>query len=191
MKDSYGLVFCLSAIGLLVGCQSPGTGVRDNVQVITEGGEAFPASLAGRWEANLHGWEITFERDGRIASAVLSLGRVRVIPGRKTTVPTRGGGRGIFVPGPWTVHYVPATNQLTVKIVLDHVRVEMAGHVLEGRSVDTFSGTISAAEGVWQTQWTTFTQYKIHTEQEGDVELSTDPTYGETQALTFQKVPEE
>ena len=190
MKALHGRVLCLLATALLGGCQSSGTGPQDNVQVIIAGGGAWPASLAGRWKSDQHGWELAFDPDGRIASAVLSLGRVQVMPGRRTTAPTRGG-QGIFEPGLWTVHYVPATSQLTVKIVMDHVRVEMDGNVLEGRSVDTFSGTISEPDGVWQTQWTAFTQYQVHTGQEGDVELSTDPTYGETQALTFQKASPE
>ncbi len=187
MKVVYGLACCL----LLAGCQTATTGHRDNVQVIVDGGGVFPASLAGRWRADRHGWELRFEPDGRIASAVLSLGRVKVTPGIQTTVPTAGGGQGTFKPGTWTVFYEPATQQLTVKLAMTGVRIEMAGNVLEGKSIDTFSGPIAAAEGVWQTQWSAFTQYKVHNAEGDETDLSTDPTYGETQALTFRRVSEQ
>lgn len=187
MKLWYGLVCCL----LLAGCRSPKGGVGADVQVVVEGGGAFPAALAGRWQADRHGWEFVFGTDGRITSAVLSLGRVEVTPGARTTVPTRGGGQGTFDPGTWLVHYEPATQQLTVKIVMDYVHIEMAGNVLEGRSIDTFSGPILAADGLWQVQWAAFTQYQVRTAQGDNADLSTDSTYGQTQSLTFQKVSAE
>ncbi len=185
MKTRYGLVVCL----LLAGCQTSTSGLRDSVQVVIEsGGGTFPASLAGRWKADRHGWEFVFDPNGRIVSAVLSLGRVEVTPGIKTTVPTRGGGQGTLEPGIWTVHYDPATEELTVKLVMDHVRIEMAGNVLEGNSIDTFSGPISAVDGAWRAQWAAFTQYRVHTARGEDTDLSTDPTYGETQMLVFERV---
>jgi hypothetical protein len=186
MKTLYGLLLCL----MLAGCQAPKTD-RDNTQVVVEGGGAFPTSLAGRWQADRHGWEMVIEPDGRIASVVLSLGKVEVTGGAKTTVPTMGGGQGTFEPGKWTVYYEPAMKQLTVKITMNHVRVEMAGNVLEGKSTDTFSGPISGPDGIWQAHWSAFTQYKVRTDQGDETDLSTDPTYGETQALVFRKTPQE
>lgn len=187
MKILYGLVCCL----LLAGCQGPRAALQNDVQVIIEGHDPFPAALAGRWKADRHGWEIVFNPDGRITSVVASLGRVEIAPGRTITVPTRGGGEGTFRPGLWTVHYEPETKQLTVRIVMDDVRVEMGDNVLEGQSTDTFSGPISATDGLWQTQWTAFTQYKVGTPEGNDVDLSTHPAYGQTQAVTFQKAPQE
>lgn len=177
------IVFCL----LLAGChaQRPADGVR----VVIDGADGFPAALAGRWIADRHGWEIVLDAEGRIASAVVGLGQVEITPGVEATVPTQGGGESTFEPGLWTVHYEGATQHLTAQIVLDHVRVEMGGNVLEGKSRDVFSGSISAADGVWQVQWTAFTAYEVHTEEGEDVVLSTDPTYGETQPLTFEKAP--
>lgn len=186
MEIRYGLVCCL----LLGGCQTQKADLGDRIQVIIEGGGSFPVALAGRWQADRHGWQFVFEPDGRISSAVLSLGRVEIAPGVNTTVPTRGGGQGTFRPGLWTVHYEPTAGELTVKIVMDYVRVEMAGNVLEGRSIDTLSGPISPADGVWQAQWAAFTQYKIRTAEGDASELSTDPAYGETQPLTFHRQPQ-
>ena len=143
--------------------------------------------MAGRWQASQHGWEFEFEPNGRISSAILSLGRVRVVPGKTTTMPTRSGHQAVFTPGPWTVHYIPSTRELTVEIVMDHVRVEMGGNIVEGSSTDTFVGPVAASNRTWQVQWTTFTRYVAHTPDGASVNLSTDPTYGETKSLTFEK----
>ncbi|UCD50254.1 MAG: hypothetical protein JSW27_22335, partial [Phycisphaerales bacterium] len=94
-------------------------------------------------------------------------------------------------PGEWIVHYVPQSRQLTVNITLDHVHIDMAGTILEGNSTDIFAGAIQPDESVWQVQWTAFSHYTIQAPGRPTQELSTDETYGETKALTFQKVPEE
>lgn len=69
-----------------------------------------------------------------------------------------------------------------------HVRVEMAGNIVEGSSTDTFVGTLDPAGRTWQTQWTTFTHYRGRTADNASFDLSTDPTYGDTKPLTFAKV---
>ena len=186
MKWKWASVFGLGVV-LIVGCSRPLNERAGNVKVIVEGGGKFPSSLAGRWQASQHGWEFEFEPDGRIASAIVSLGRVRVVPGRTTTTPTRSGHQAVFTPGPWTVHYVPSTRELTVEIIMDHVRVEMGGNTLEGSSTDTFVGPVAASNRAWQVQWTTFTRYLARTSDGASVHLSTDPTYGETKSLTFEK----
>jgi hypothetical protein len=176
----------LSAL-LVGGCSRPLHGHADNVQVFVEGGGEFPSSLAGRWKADQNGWEFEFEPNGRLSSAIISLGRVRVVPGKTTTMPTRGGTEAVFTPGTWMVHYIPSTTELTLRITMDHVRVEMAGDTLEGSSTDTFVGPISSTDGIWRAQWTTFTRYVAHTPDNASFNLSTDPTYGETTPLTFAK----
>ncbi len=168
------------------GCNRPLKHQARPVQVMIEGGGEFPGSLAGKWKADRHGWEFVFEPDGQISAAVISLGRVPIIPGRTTTLPTKSGDQGVFTPGPWTIHYDPATTELTVKITMDHIRVQMGDDILEGSSTDVFTGPISP-EGVWQAQWTTFTRYTAHTPEEPSFDLSTDETYGETQPLVFQR----
>jgi hypothetical protein len=179
-------VFGLGTL-LIGGCSPPLIGQADNVKVVVEGGGKFPSSLAGRWKAQQHGWELEIEPDGRISSAILGLGRVRVAPGTTTTMPTKSGNQAVFTPGQWTVHYVPSTRELTVSVTMDHVRVEMAGNILEGSSTDTFVGPIASTNRTWQAQWTTFTRYVAHTPDNASVNLSTDPTYGETKSLTFEK----
>jgi hypothetical protein len=86
------------------------------------------------------------------------------------------------------VHYAPRTGELTVKITMDHVRVEMAGNIVEGSSTDTFVGPIASTDRTWQTEWTTFTRYVACTSNNASFDLSTDPIYGETKPLIFEKV---
>ena len=52
---------------------------------IIDGDGRFPSFIAGTWRADRGGWEIVFEPDGKISSAVVSLGRVRIRPGQVTT----------------------------------------------------------------------------------------------------------
>jgi hypothetical protein len=74
-----------------------------------------------------------------------------------------------------------------VEIIMNHVRVEMGGNILEGSSTDTFVGPVAASNRTWQVQWTTFTRYVAHTPDGASVSLSTDPLYGETKSLTFER----
>jgi len=170
------------------GCHRPLANQAGPVGVIVEGNKAFPGELAGQWKADTDGWELVFAADGRIVSAVISLGRVRVIPGQTTTVPTKSGGEGIFTPGQWTVHYLPSSGQLTVRIVMDHVRVEVGEGIMEGSSMDVFAGPVDPRADTWQTQWTTFTRYTVRAPGKPPFDLSTNPTYGETKPLLFRKV---
>jgi len=181
------LVCGLSTL-LAGGCHKPLDRQAAGVDVVVEGSRAFPSDLAGRWKADEDGWEFVLAPDGRIVSVVISLGRVRVVPGRTTTVPTRSGAQGIFTPGQWAVNYAPDSGQLTVKIAMDRVRVEMGDSTIEGSSTDLFAGSIDPPRDTWQTLWTTFTKYTGHTPERPSFDLSTDPTYGETKPLTFRKV---
>ena len=179
----WGLLVLLSG-----GCHKPIDKQTPAIDVVVEGNKAFPSDIAGRWRADEDGWEFVFAPDGRIVSAVISLGRVRVVPGQTATVPTRTGGQGVFTPGRWAVEYAPDSSQLTVKIAMDHVRVEMAGNVIEGSSTDVFAGPIDPVQGTWKTLWTTFTQYKGRTPEKPSFDLSTDPIYGETKPLVFRRI---
>ena len=188
MKHRVCIIVCLTTAILPMGCQGPAKPRQDAVSVVAQGKGKFPPELAGTWKANREGWEMVIEPDGSVASAVISFGRVRIIPGKSQTLTTQGGGEGLFEPGPWTVHYDPKTNDLIVKIVMSHIRIEMAEAVLEGTGVDTFAGPISAADGVWQAQWTNFSRYLLHRPDGSVSELATDETYGETIALPFERL---
>ena len=101
LRQALVLALCLSAF-LISGCQNNAV-IKNNVEVIVDGDGQFPTALAGTWRANQGGWEIIFEPDGKITSAVVSLGRVKMEPGCVTTVPMELGGKGTFTPGLWSV----------------------------------------------------------------------------------------
>ncbi|MBM4026005.1 MAG: hypothetical protein FJ280_11460 [Planctomycetes bacterium] len=182
----WALVFGLWLL-LAGGCHNASSNDPAAVDVVVEGGGTFPISLAGRWTDRQEGWEFQLEPDGRISAAILSFGRVRVTPGQTTTVPTRSGQQAVFTPGRWTVHYVPRTRELTIRLTMDHVRVDLGGSVLEGSSTDVFVGPVAPTGRAWQAQWTTFPRYLARTADRVSADLSTDPVQGETRPLLFEK----
>ena len=186
-----GIAVCVTT-STLVGCHRPQSRpvLADPVVVATEDGSAFPAVLAGRWKSDRHGWEFFIEPDGRITSAILSFGRVTVLPGRTTTLTTKTGEQATLTPGPWTIHYDPASSLLTIKVAMDSIRVPMTPNLLEGSSIDVLSGVVLPSMDTWQAEWTAFTSYKAHNADGQTVDLSTDKTYGETVSLVFTKTPD-
>ncbi len=192
MKNIWLCVAACVTASILGGCAAkpkPETKSKSvqPMMVVTEDGSPFPAALAGRWVSDQQGWEFVFEPDGRIASAIIGLGRVRIVPGQTTSAATRANTQAVFTPGPWAVHYDPATRMLTVKITMDHVQVPMGPNLLEGSSTDTFVGVVSPAMNTWQAQWTAFTDYKARTSEGKSVDLATDDTHGQTETLVFVK----
>jgi len=170
----------------LAGCQDPNKGI----EVIIEGGGEFPEFLVGKWRADRDGWEFVFEPDGTISSAVISLGRVRMKPGEITTVPMKMGGKGVFEPDEWMVHYAPVGRELMVKISLKNFYVELGKGALEGKSTDIFAGPISQDGKVWQVDWTSFPDYTAHTAEHPNFNLSERTDSGITKSLVFEKVEE-
>lgn len=169
------------------GCNRPQAKPVQTVAVATQDGSPFPAAMAGHWKSDRHGWEFIIEPDGRIASAVLSFGRIAVTPGETTTLTTKTGEQATLTPGPWAVHYDPAAHMLTIRIAMEHIRIPMTPNLLEGSSNDVFTGVVAPSMDTWQAEWTTFTSYKAHTADGQTADLSTDKTYGETVALVFTK----
>jgi predicted small secreted protein len=187
MKQLMLLAGFVVLLAPLAGCQNTNRGVK----VIIEGGGEFPEFLVGEWKADKDSWKFVFEPDGTISSAVISLGRVRMKPGQVTTVPMKKGGKGVFEPGEWAVHYAPAGRVLTVKIVLKNFHMELGKDVLEGKSTDIFVGQISQNEKVWQVDWTSFPDYTAHTADYPNFKIYEDPNYGISKILIFEKVTDE
>jgi len=169
------------------GCQ-PSNRSKKPMEVIIEQGGPFPSFLVGTWRADTDGWEFVFGPDGTISSAVIALGRVKLIPGQVTTIPMRKGGKGIFEPGQWLVHYDPASRELTLQISLKHFHAELGKDVLEGKCTDIFVGQISKDGKVWPVVWTAFPDYTAHTAKYPNYKLDTDLEYGMSKALIFEKV---
>jgi hypothetical protein len=161
---------------------------RPAVEVVVDGVEQFPEELSGVWKDDSGVWEIVIEMDGKISSAVVSLGRVRLEPGRKTVVPMKMSGKGVFQAGPWAVHYSSERRELTVEIAIDSFRVELGENVVKGRTMDVFTGTISTDGKSWWARRFSFPEYVADTKNYHDYELVVDPNEKPPEELLFQKV---
>ena len=189
MKRLLLLLVCGLFILLPSGCQNP-NGKKNGVEVIVYGDGPFPALLAGTWKADKGVWEIIFEPDGTISSAVISLGRTRLKPGQVTTVPMRLGGKGVFEPGQWTVQYSHEQRELYVEISIDRFRVELGEKVLYGQRRDVFVGSVSEDGQLWWADRFSFPEYVADTKKHPDYKLSIDPNDNTGESLVFQKAPE-
>ena len=189
MRRELILLVCCISLSLLSGCHSSGEN-RSGVEVFIDGDGQFPPSLAGTWKADRGGWEIVFEPDGTISSAVVSLGRVRMRPGQVTTAPMKQGGKGGFEPGQWTVQYSQEQRELIVEIAIDRFRVELGDNILRGQRRDFFVGSVSGDGRSWYAERFSFPEYIADTKKYHNYKLPFDPNDNPRESLLFQKVPE-
>ena len=185
------LCFMLST---LIGCQNADSGFKDvetGVDVVIEGGGKFPEEFAGRWKVEgKSGWEITFTPDGSISSAVIPLGRVKLEPGKTTTIPMVMDRKSVFYPGQWIVNYDPQDSSLMVTITLEYFRAELGEAILEGKSVDVLDGLITVSDDSksWQVVWMSFPDYTAHTAKYPDFRMTEGDSPATTKTLKFVKV---
>jgi hypothetical protein len=190
------LVYSVSAF-LFGGCRSPIEKISPpgllrkparGVEVTIDGDGQFPAFLAGRWKADKGGWEFVFEPDGKISSAVVSLGRVTMKPGQVTTTAMKLGGKGVFEPGQWTVQYSQEHRKLLVEIAIDHFRVELGDNVVQGQTRDFFTGSVSQDGQIWWADHFSFPQYIADTKKHPNYKLAFDPNDNPKESLIFEKI---
>jgi len=189
MKQIVPLLLCSLSIFSHSGChgsaESPAA-----VEVVVDGGGQFPDFLVGTWKADSGGWEIVFEPNGTISSAVVSLGRVRMKPGQVTTVPMKLEGKGVFEAGPWAVQYSPEQRELVVEIAIASFRVELGDSVVKGRTLNIFAGSISADGRSWWANRFSFPEYVADTKKYRDHKLTVEANDNPPEGLLFQKVSE-
>jgi hypothetical protein len=174
-------------IVLFNGCQN-NTAVNKDVEVIVDGNGRFPTFLVGRWKADHGGWEITFEPDGKISSAVVSLGRVKLVPGKVTTVPMELGGKGIFKPGLWSVQYLQEQRELIVEISIKSFYIRLGENTVKGKTRDFFVGNVSRDGTLWWADRLSYPEYTVDTKKFRNYNLPVDPNENPKENLLFQKV---
>jgi hypothetical protein len=189
MKQFVFLLVYIFLAAALSGCQSSATD-KDGVEVTIDGIGQFPDFLVGTWKANEGGWEFVFEPDGKISSAIVSIGRAKLQPGRTTTVPMQQGGKGVYKPGLWSVQYSHKERELIVEIAIDRFRIELGDDVIQGRTRDFFVGSVSADGRSWWADRLSFPEYVVDTEKFHNYKLPFDPTDNPRESLLFQKIPE-
>jgi len=188
MKRLSLLLVCIFSFLLLNGCLN--TAANKNVEVKVDGNGQFPASLAGRWETENGGWQIVLEPDGKISSAVVSLGRVTLVPGKVTTIPMEMGGKGFFKPGLWTVQYSRQQRELIIEIAIDSFRIELGENIVKGKTRDFFIGNVSKDGTLWWAQRFSYPEYTVDTDKFRNYLLPVDPNENPKESLLFQKAPE-
>ncbi len=177
-------LFLLCAVGCQPGNEKPG-----GMEVVIDGGGEFPAFLVGTWVDANHGWEFVFEPDGKLSSAVLSMGRTRVVPRQMTHVKLIDNGFGEYTPGDWLVQYSPDTRELTVQIAIRKLYIEMPpSSTIDGKSQDVFVGAVAEDGERWETIWSSYPYYVANTKQhEGFVMKPEDPELGYQEPAVFIK----
>ncbi|MHC4431058.1 MAG: hypothetical protein ACYTBS_04390 [Planctomycetota bacterium] len=189
MKWIVPLLLCGLSILSCSGCRASADS-PPAVEVVIDGNGQFPDFLVGTWKADSGGWEIVFEPNGTISSAVVSLGRVRMKPGQVTTVPMKLGGRGVFEAGPWAVQYSPERRELVVEIAIANFRVELGDSVVKGRTLNIFAGSVSKDGRTWWANRFSFPEYVADTKKYRNYRLTVDPNNNPPEELLFQKVSE-
>jgi hypothetical protein len=169
------------------GCRSS---AGNGVEVTIDGIEQFPNFLVGTWKAEEGGWEFVFEPDGKISSAVASIGRVKLQPGKTTTVPMQMGGKSVYKPGTWSVQYSHQQRELVVEIAIDSFRIELGNDVIEGRTRDFFVGSISEDGKSWWAERLCFPEYVVNTDKYHNYKLPVDPKDAPRESILFRKVTE-
>ena len=191
MKQLLVLVGCAVVLSGLAGCQKPAqtTPLISGVEVIIDGGGEFPQFLAGTWKTDKHGWEFVFERDGTISSAVIDSGMIRVTPSKRVaTIPLKGGGKGVYELGQWTVQYSPDNRGLSVEVVVEHYNLDMVSFGLKGHSTDWFVGPVSEDSQMWEAEWFTFRKSTVWGPE--PLEFPFDPNDNPIETVVFRKQPE-
>jgi hypothetical protein len=187
MKRFVLLLVCIFLAVAQSGCRSSAS---NSVEVTIDGIGQFPDFLVGTWKAEKGGWEFVLEPDGKISSAIVSIGRAKLQPGRTTTVQMQMGGKSVYKPGLWSVQYSHQQRELIVEIAIDHFRVELGDNVIEGRTRDFFVGSVSADGRSWWADRLSFPEYVVNTEKYHNYVLPFDPNDNPRESLLFQKVPE-
>lgn len=165
--------------------------ISSAMTVEIDGDGQFPEFLAGKWRSNEYGWEFVFKPDGSLESAVITLARVRVHPGKTTEIPMKAGGKGIFEPGPWFVGYSKEQKELSVEIVMKDLYLEMGKTALLGKSRDMFVGNVSEGGDRWDVEWMSYPDYIAKVPGEEDFPMREEEGYGVPHEIFFTKVADQ
>jgi len=179
-----GLAGCIAVLMIIIGCGQKGekiSGQPEPPQAVWDGTppateaipdffadapetNAFPESIVGLWEAELLvpavKWDISFELDGSIKKIHHTVaGDVNILEGG-TDANGLEGSYWAFVMGPCEARYIPDTNTIKVKIIVDYFIMKIPAGEIEGRMEDYFEGTISEDGLNWNSRWRSFSWVK-------------------------------
>jgi hypothetical protein len=168
----------------LSGCHSSN---KKSMDVIVDGNGIFPENVAGIWRSDNDAWEFDILPDGKIAWAIISLGYVKIEPGKTTRI-SKEGVKGVFEPGLWTVWYLQKQRELTVEITINHFRTEHGKNIIHGKTRDIFTGSVSQDGTLWYTQRFSYPEYIVDTKKYHEYKLPVDPNENPKENLLFRKI---
>jgi hypothetical protein len=144
------VILISSAWLLIAGCNGNGKGIKATV----EGGGTFPEHLAGTWKTEGQSpWVISLAPDGRLLWAIISMGQTKIEPGQTTKDEMIDGQFSTVKAGQCPVSYDPATRELSITIVIEHLNIKIGNDGFEGSSEDAFYGSVSDDGKTWQPTW--------------------------------------
>ena len=108
--------------------------------------------MVGEWKGDKFGWEIVFDADGTVSSAVIALGQVRIKPNQITEVQGRKGEPGIFEAGDCDVNYNPKNHEISINIEIKRAYMEIGGGVLKGPCQYFIIGSVLEDEVAWDAE---------------------------------------
>ena len=156
--------------------------------ILVTDGSTFPAYLAGVWQQEGQiAREFVISKDGRLISAVLGLGLVRVSPTQETRVSLIDKGEGVFVPGKWAASYAPLTRELQISLEMTSVQFQAGKQAVEGVIRESFIGPISDDGKHWNVNYFALPEYHAFT-KEGEHVVLSDGTEPEEQEMVFNRV---
>ncbi|AQT67066.1 hypothetical protein STSP2_00206 [Anaerohalosphaera lusitana] len=181
LRLSIIVLFCT----VISGCAS------HSMNVILPEGAVFPEQMVGTWSNIDTGWEITFENDGEIPSAVLALGRFEIEPGQTKTYEMKKGKSSRLEAGEWTVQYDSDSEEVTVEIVIEDLHVEIGGGYLEGHLTEILAGVVSEDGQRWNVDWITMPQYVAYTTGNEEGMPLQEPGETQVKQLVFKKAADD
>lgn len=147
MKSKTAIVFILT--GLLLA----GVNCQETLKNPAAGRKAFPAELAGTWQAVDSPWKIVLARNGTVSSALVPLGEVEIRPNKTTKVEMADGSYSTYEAGDSIVEYIPDNRELFITVEIKKVHVIFKDNVFDGNSIDRFVGQVSEDGKVWTADW--------------------------------------
>lgn len=163
------IYFLLSFLSFYAGCeQQKKSGITEkkaelkskpyNLSPIPYDGNSFPSFLVGRWKAadqNHFKWGFQFDKNGRITALRNFLNMYMTVKeGGAFETGVDPNVESACTLGSTDVNYDPNGRILSVKVVTDYFMMHIYEDILEGSSIDTITGSVSADGNFWNAQWT-------------------------------------
>jgi hypothetical protein len=147
MKSKTAIAFILT--GLLLA----GVNCQETLKNPAAGRKAFPAELAGTWQAVDSPWKIVLARNGTVSSALVPLGEVEIRPNKTTKVEMADGSYSIYEAGDSIVEYAPDNRELFITVEIKNIHVIFKDNAFDGNSIDRLVGQVSEDGKVWTADW--------------------------------------